>query len=186
MNAQSFNSMSRQIKREPYLKQRVLLQAYYYRIAADLETNMRQLPELPMSSLSYSPLRGISPDAERLASASASASRFSRFCRALYAVETERPVQRDALQHQLGIPDLPTRMCDPEILPAMCSSVQTACEKFPRTVATMAASQGVSLSDFTRLNERVKRDFLFRLRVQKECNKIGREDRMARSRKAGF
>jgi len=183
MNAQSFNSMSLQIKREPYLKQRILLQAYYYRIAADLEANTRTLPELPQS-LSYSSLR-IPPDAERLASASASASRFSRFCRALYAVEAERLNQREVLQNQLGIPDLPTRMCDPEILPAMCSSVQTACEKFPRAVATISASQGVSVADFTRLNDRVKRNLLFRLRVQKECNKIAREERESR-RSEGF
>ena len=183
MNSQTFNSMSHQIKREPYLKQRVLLQAYYYRIAADLESNTRTLPELPQS-LSYSSLR-ISPDAERLASASASASRFSRFCRALYAVEAERLAQRETLQNQLGIPDLPVRMCDPEILPAMCSSVQGACEKFPRTVATMAAAQGVSIGDFTRLNDRVRKDLFFRLRVQREVTKIGREERQARKQGGG-
>ena len=32
-----FNSMSHRIKNEPFLKRRVLLQAYFYRIAADLE-----------------------------------------------------------------------------------------------------------------------------------------------------
>lgn len=175
----AFNAMSQQIKREPYLKQRVLLQAYYYRIAADLEANTKNLPLLPSSLSVHSNLR-ISPDAERLASASANASRFSRFCRALYAVEGERLRQREILQNQLGIPDLPVRMCDPDILPAMCSSVQGACESFPRTVSSVAAAHGVSLSDFTRLNDKVRKDLFFRLRVQNECNKIDKEERVAR------
>ena len=179
MNPLTFNSMSLQIRREPYTKQRILLQAYYYRIAADLEANTRNMPELPQSLSLPASLR-ISVDAERLASASASASRFSRFCRALYAVEAERLRQRETLQTQLGIPDLPTRMCDPEILPAMCSSVQAACSTFPRAVADAVASHGVTMSDFARLNAKLRKDLLFRLRVQGECNKIEREERAAR------
>ena len=43
-----FNSMSHRIKSEPFLKRRVLLQAYFYRIAADLETNTKtSMPSVP-------------------------------------------------------------------------------------------------------------------------------------------
>ena len=179
MSPLAFNGMSKQIKREPYLKQRVLLQAYYYRIAADLETNTRAgLPDLPTMD-HFSGLK-FSPDAERLASSQQKASRFSRFCRALYAVEGERLRQRESLQNELGIPELPVRMCDPDILPAMCGSVRGACDAFPKQVSTIAAQHGVSTADFTRLNDKVRKDLFFRLLVQKECNKIEREERSSR------
>ena len=181
MNPLAFNSMSKQIRREPYLKQRVLLQAYYYRIAADLEANTRAgLPDLPSMDRGFPAGLRISPDAERLATSQQRASRFSRFCRALYAVEGERLRQRETLQNELGIPELPVRMCDPDILPAMCGSVRGACEAFPKQVSSIAQEHGVTMVDFTRLNDKVRKDLFFRMLVQRECNAIEREERQSR------
>jgi hypothetical protein len=52
---EDFNNMSVKLSDEPSLKQRILLQAYYYRIAADLEANIQPtqqiLPSIPNKNM---------------------------------------------------------------------------------------------------------------------------------------
>ena len=90
--------------------------------------------------------------------------------------------QREGLQHKLGIPNLPVRMCDPDMIPAMCGEVRAACQAFPAVVSTVASDCGVSLGDFNSLNLRLKKDPLFRLRVQQEIRKIDRKERKSKIR----
>ena len=182
-----FNSMSHRIKNEPFLKRRVLLQAYFYRIAADLESNTKSsMPSVP----SVLGGQGVGPRipvgegglSNKYRYLLYGASRFERFCHALYAVECERLRQREGLQHKLGIPNLPVRMCDPDMIPAMCGEVRAACQAFPAVVSTVASDCGVSLGDFNTLNLRLKKDPLFRLRVQQEIRKIDRKERKSKIR----
>lgn len=56
MSAEDFNEISNYLQRNPAAKARVLLQAYYYRISADLESNL----EPTLSRLSISPSRAAS------------------------------------------------------------------------------------------------------------------------------
>ena len=52
LTSEAFNGMSQRIKGEPFLKRRVLLQAYFYRIAADLESNTKSgMPTMPTTTL---------------------------------------------------------------------------------------------------------------------------------------
>ena len=97
-------------------------------------------------------------------------------------MECERLRQREALQDKLGIPSLPVRMCDPDLMPAMCSEVRCACEAFPNTISTVVGDCGVSLSDFHSLNRRWKRNPLFRYRVQREIDKIDKKERRSKLR----
>ena len=60
-------------------------------------------------------------------------SSFQRFCSALRNMEAERVRVRDKLKQGLNIADLPPRMCDPSIQPAMCSSIRDACHGFAKT-----------------------------------------------------
>ena len=183
-----FNSMSHRIKSEPFLKRRVLLQAYFYRIAADLETNTKtSMPSVP----SVLGDQGVTGPRIPVGEGGLSnkyryllygASRFERFCHALYAVECERLRQREGLQVKLGIPNLPVRMCDPDMLPAMCSEVRGACETFPAVVSAVAGDCGLSLGDFNALNVRLKKDPLFRFRVQQEISRIDRKERKSKIR----
>lgn len=51
MEIAAFNKLSNQIAKQASLKQKVVLQAYYYRIASDLEANTRRvMPILPTIS----------------------------------------------------------------------------------------------------------------------------------------
>ena len=183
-----FNSMSHRIKNEPFLKRRVLLQAYFYRIAADLETNTKTaMPSVP-SVLGGKPTVGPKiPIGEGGLSNKYryllyGASRFERFCHALYAVECERLRQREGLQNKLGIPNLPVRMCDPDMLPAMCQEVRGACAMFPAVVSTVTSDCGVSLGEFNQLNLRLKKDPLFRFRVHQEIQRIDKKERKSKIR----
>ena len=182
-----FNSMSHRIKNEPFLKRRVLLQAYFYRIAADLESNTKtSMPSVP-NVLGGEGVGSRIPVGEGGLSNKYryklyGASRFERFCHALYAVESERLRQREGLQDKLGIPNLPVRMCDPDMLPAMCGEVRAACEAFPAVVSTVAKDCGVSLADFNALNLRLKKDAIFRFRVQQEILRIDKKERKSKIR----
>lgn len=177
-----FNGMSQRIKGEPFLKRKVLLQAYFYRIAADLESNTKAgMPSMPTATTLRGPVgeAGVSNKYRYLLYG---ASRFERFCHALYAVECERLRQRESLQDKLGIPSLPVRMCDPDLLPAMCNDVRCACEAFPSVVSTVVGDCGVTLSDFYALNSRWKQNPVFRFRVQREIEKIDRRERRSKIR----
>jgi hypothetical protein len=179
-----FNGMSQRIKDEPFLKRRVLLQAYFYRIAADLETNTKTtMPTMPTNG--GTTLRGPVGDAgvsNKYRYLLYGASRFERFCHALYAVECERLRQREQLQDKLGITSLPVRMCDPDMLPAMCSDVRGACAAFPSVVNQVTSDCGVPLKDFYSLNNRWKRNPVFRFRVQREIESIDRRERRSKMR----
>lgn len=182
----TFNDLSSKLVTQPLLNHRVLLQAYYYKIAADLESNLCPiLPQLP--SVSNQPSIRVYP--EELSDYNSSDdthdipiidfkgkdTKFHRFCHAIRRVELERMHQRKLLQAELGINELPIRMCDPDICPAMCSQVQSACSEFPRIASKVVSQYGLRLDEFESLNLRTKNDFIFRLRVQHTINTIDKK-----------
>ena len=108
MSSETFNSISYRMKNDSFMKQRILLQAYFYRIAADLESNINATPLLPMSSTSHLRIPVNAGAGSRRAASGAGSknryllygsSRFERFCYALYEVEAERLRQREDLQY---------------------------------------------------------------------------------------
>jgi len=131
INVPLFNDLSRRISREPALKRKVLLQAYYYRLAADLDTMIGPpLPPLPptahgrsLSGTVVAPggypedsphmaagggMASLVPGAPPAAAATAAHinpadSEFTRFCRAVRTIEAERLKMRDVLKGELGV-----------------------------------------------------------------------------------
>ena len=60
MSATTFNTISRQLQTNSQLKSRVILQAYYYKISADLESNLQSsTPMLP--NMAKTPQKGRIP-----------------------------------------------------------------------------------------------------------------------------
>lgn len=118
----TFNSLSKKISDERTLKQRVLLQSYYYRyhryiyrpfslssntntmlklsrIAADLELNIRnQLPTLPAVSTAGGILKFSPISDDKYQAIKSSDSTLTRFCKTLRTIEYERLKLREALQ----------------------------------------------------------------------------------------
>jgi len=184
LETNTFNELSRKLVRNNSLRQRVLLQAYYYKIAADLESNISGLTASTSNMLPLFPsLSGTGSYATRPNTSPFNAqdspemsfgtdylkvrdTKFNRFCHAVRRIEHERLSQRTALQNDLKIKSLPPRMCDPDIFPAMCTTVQDACTRFPRTVQAVLSLYGLTTSEFEKLNLRTKKNFLFRIRVQ--------------------
>ena len=178
MNVQLFNDMSRKISREPSLKRKVLLQTYYYRIAADLESlTTGPIPSLPngrsltsTSVAAQSSSNGVSvpaviesqqPPPTTQAPSSVGVitvdSEFTRFCRALKTIEAERLKMRDMLQQDLGVKALPERMCDPDMRPVMCRQVQGACQTFPTVASKVIEYHGLPADRFDELYARTNR-----------------------------
>lgn len=57
LTVEEFNSISQQINSEKYLKRMIALQTYFYRIAGDLNANLKSSPPiLPTISLPASPM----------------------------------------------------------------------------------------------------------------------------------
>eukprot|EP00607_Mallomonas_marina_P008661 CAMPEP_0182424878 /NCGR_PEP_ID=MMETSP1167-20130531/11148_1 /TAXON_ID=2988 /ORGANISM="Mallomonas Sp, Strain CCMP3275" /LENGTH=207 /DNA_ID=CAMNT_0024605029 /DNA_START=378 /DNA_END=1001 /DNA_ORIENTATION=- len=170
LNVNSFNSLSRKITGDSSLRQRVLLQSYYYRIAADLEDNLKPqgLPILN-TNLGSTTTRDVYPGNAVM---DASNSKLYRFAQALRAVEDERLKQRNSIQEELRLPSLPNNMCDPASLPAMSRCIQTACAEFPKIALQIVTQYGLEPEDFNELDAKMKTDALFRFRVRKEVEKV--------------
>lgn len=176
LNVVDFNGLSRKIMKEPPLKQKVLLQAYFYRIAADLEANITptSLPTLN-ANLASSQKSGLvrlngesSPIVKDLDPA---ASKLTRFALALKTIEQERLFKRKELKAELGLPELPQNMCEPSIQSCMCKTIQTACQEFPKTAVQIISQYGFDSAEFNALDNKVKKDLLFRYRVNRELYK---------------
>jgi hypothetical protein len=78
-------------------------------------------------------------------------------------------------QRDLGIRNLPIRMCDPDIKPVMCKQVQAACETFPAIVSRVVDFYGLTTDEFTTLYDKSNSDTFFRMKVRREINKIEKE-----------
>lgn len=195
MTAASFNDISTSIQRIPQTKSRVLLQAYYYKIAADLQANL--LPSMPVlpsiakePSSKYSPAKLPHPDSEiSMGSAnpagldgpgivanepeSKEISRLTRFCSALKAIEHERLRHRDYIKNELKIDRLPSKMTDPDFLPAMSPVIQRASANFPKVAAIILGKYQMPVEEFNAMQVRVDKDPLFRMRVNREIKRLG-------------
>ena len=125
MEIGAFNKLSNLIAKQPSLKQKIILQAYYYRIASDLEANTRRaMPILPTISdsnrerqkgllkmpqiMTGKNIAGSEKDEKKLNTAAdmynafakpdSNDSKFDSFCKVLRNVELVRTRMRDHLK----------------------------------------------------------------------------------------
>eukprot|EP01041_Mallomonas_annulata_P007517 gene7517-15380_t len=168
LNVVAFNGLSRKIMENSPLKQRVLLQSYYYRIAADLEDNLRPLG-LPVINANL----GADGTALSLAGGNLAIdptkSKLYRFAQALRAIEDERLRQRNNLQN----------MCDVTNIPLMSKPIQNACADFPKCASQLVTQYGLETEEFNGLKEKMTKDPLFRFRVKREVSKVEKSKRGA-------
>jgi hypothetical protein len=180
----TFNTMSGDIDMKPQLKKRVLLQAYFYKIAADLESNIR--PVLPTLPDVHATQRGsynsyMMEDAYAGSGNDGSTRRRSRdpeltrFVKALRAVEIERLRLRTELQRELNVDYLPSTMCDPQTLPAMAKNIQRACVNFPQQALAVVGDYDIDAGRFEDLKTRMKRNLIFKAQVSQENSRVRRE-----------
>ena len=74
--------------------------------------------------------------------------------------------------------ELPVRMADPDIQPAMNQLIQRACQDFPKAAQIIIANHGFKTEDFNKLQEKVEKNFFFRYKVQREIKHLERKEKM--------
>lgn len=70
---------------------------------------------------------------------------------------------------------LPARMCDPDVFPAMTKEVQTACREFSSRAAVIVDRHGITPAEFESMQARLTKPGFFRMRVQNELKRLEKE-----------
>ena len=65
-------------------------------------------------------------------------------------------------------------MCDTSVVAAMSKQIQNACQEFPKAAAQIALQYGLESQDFNDLEEKMRKDSLFRYRVKREVVKVSK------------
>jgi len=72
---------------------------------------------------------------------------------------------------------LPPFICDANILPAMCSAVQSTCASFPKAAVTILNQHGLELSDYLELDKKMRTNQIMNYRVCKELERLDANDK---------
>jgi hypothetical protein len=186
----TFNTLSHSAAASPSLKKKILLQAYFYKIAADLESNLQPImPTLPDISApgqyslldnEFDELTGLTYDSRSMNNQPEP--EFKRFCKALNSIENERLRIRTELQRDLNLEYLPSTMCDPSTLPAMSKNVQRACAAFPNAASQVIQKNNLDLDRFNELKEKMN-NIIFKAKVEMEIRKLNKSSSQSNKNK---
>jgi hypothetical protein len=160
-----FNQVSRKVKADPLLRERVMEQAYLYRLAASLSADRVPLLE--------------DPAAEAMLAAH-KRRRTQIFARSLTQIEELRAEQIEQLKRALNVRALPTnfRVCDPNILPFLSPRIQNVCNAFPALAEDVVRKHGMNSDEFNDMLARTNRDPAFRYKVRKYTRKLQEGERL--------
>lgn len=177
-----FNAMSHFIQKTGSLKQKVLIQAYFYKIAADLNVNIgNTLPVIPLfrkkstsTDRDYSNEFDLTPSTAELDESKPITDNdmVERFAKAASSVEMMKSKLIEQLKSELGVNHLPTEMMNPEYLPAMSPLVQRAATEFNTASADIVNRNGLEVGQFFGMKDKMNRSFLFRWKVKNAISKV--------------
>lgn len=158
-----FNSLSREINADDAMRDRVMEQAYLYRIAATL--NMKRVPLLEDS------------DSQDLLKAHRR-KRVQMFARSISEIEELRNEQMAALINSLRIDRIPDglNICDPQVLPILSPKVRAVCEAFPMQAEQIVKKYGLNSDEFNAMLEETQTNPVFRWRVNQYMEKASAEE----------
>jgi len=176
MNVPQFNQLGREIMADEKLKEKVIEQAYLYRLAASMsDPKNRKYQLLTMSDETSNPLK-LAHRRHRL----------QMFAKSMVEIETLRQDQLDRLQKVL-LKKSPTidlnsiPLSNPAILPLLNPKVRAVCEAFPLQAEVIVKQYGLNSDEFNEMLEKTKSNPLFRWRVQQEVNSLNEEDSPVKS-----
>eukprot|EP00587_Corethron_hystrix_P008096 CAMPEP_0113315594 /NCGR_PEP_ID=MMETSP0010_2-20120614/11201_1 /TAXON_ID=216773 ORGANISM="Corethron hystrix, Strain 308" /NCGR_SAMPLE_ID=MMETSP0010_2 /ASSEMBLY_ACC=CAM_ASM_000155 /LENGTH=327 /DNA_ID=CAMNT_0000172129 /DNA_START=386 /DNA_END=1369 /DNA_ORIENTATION=- /assembly_acc=CAM_ASM_000155 len=152
LSVAQFNNISRKVAVDAELKERVMQQAYLYRVAAALKLEKVPLIEDPTSvELLNSHHR----------------QRAELFAQSLVEIEELRTDQTEALKRSLHIKDFPrgVSMCDPSILPLLSPKVKAVCNAFPLQAEEIVKKYGLNSDEFNKMLAETKSNPIFRSKV---------------------
>lgn len=151
MSIDRFNELGRQISMNDKLKDKVMEQAYLYRMAAMV--NLDQVP-LPTEE---GPDSGFQKDKIHL------------FCQSVRDIEKLRADQVERLKKSLHVVNFPASISisDPTLLPFLSPKVRAVVKAFPLQAEDVVRKNGLDSKEFNRMLQEVKSNPMFRWRVQK-------------------
>lgn len=159
MSIDRFNELGREISRDERLKEKVMEQAYLYRMAAMV--NLDQIPL--MSNDSANDNSGFHKDKVQL------------FCQSIQDIERLRSSQVDRLKKALHVDDFPASISisDPTLMPFLNPKVRAVVRAFPLQAEDVVKKNGLDSTEFNNMLQEVRSNPIFRWKVQKYLKQEG-------------
>jgi len=157
-----FNQLGREVMKDSLLKERVMEQAYLYRMTAALA-----MPRTPLLTSDETLLK------------SQRKHRIQMFAKATMEIEDLRKAQLDRLCRALKVDHLPEglQLSDPRVLAILNPKVRAVCEAFPLQAEEIVRKYGMNSEEFNGMLDGVKTDALMRWKVNSHIKKAGKKGR---------
>lgn len=159
MTIPQFNQLGREIMADEELKEKVMEQAYLYRLSSSLSIPDNRVPKIsdPKSSQLLNSHRR---------------RRIQMFARSITEIESLRKDQLDRLRRALQIRSLPegVKICDPKLMPLLHPKIRAVCEAFPLQAEDIVKKYGLNSDEFNEMLEQTKTNAGFRRKVENEMN----------------
>lgn len=154
LSVSQFNQLGREIKKNKSLREKVIEQAYLYRMAATI--NMDKIPIIQ------------DPNSKKLLQ-STKRRRVQMFVRSITEIEELRSEQMERLKRALNIDKLPSdiNLCDPNVLPLLNPKVKAVIEAFPLQAEVIVKKYGLNSDEFNQMLEETRGNPVFRWRVER-------------------
>lgn len=154
LSVTQFNQLGREIRKDKELKEKVMEQAYLYRMASAVK-----MDKMPLIQ---------DPDSKQLLK-STRRRRLQMFVKSITEIEELRTEQMARLNKALNIDKIPSNvnLCDPNVLPLLDSKVRSVIEAFPLQAEAIVKKYGLNSDEFNQMLEETKGNPVFRWRVQK-------------------
>jgi hypothetical protein len=196
MTVPEFNTLSREVSEDTELRARVMQQAYYYRVAAELSKSAAAFEEIPDfmkqqqqqqqqqqttakadgtpvaggagASSSPRPMPQVPP--KKLKSKPMT---IPAFAKVTHRIEALRQKQEKMLKRELKIEnmELPPGICGAAYSPLLNSKVRGICLNFPVEAQKVVEDYGVELGRFNAMLARADRNLILRWRVRRVLRK---------------
>lgn len=157
-----FNQLGREVMQNPPLKERVMEQAYLYRMTATLS-----MPRTPLLKADESFLK------------THRRHRVQMFASATMEIEELRKSQMEKLCRALKVDHLPKglQLSDPRVLAILSPKIRAVCEAFPLQAEEIVRKHGLDSDEFNKMLETVKSDAVMRWKVNRHIKKSGKGKR---------
>jgi len=163
MTVKQFNELGKQVGKNTALKEKVLEQAYLYRMTFTLD-DMDRIPLVE------------DPASEQMLK-STRKKRENMFCKSMQEIEQLRSDQMDKLKRSLNVQHLPEGVClsDPNVLPFLSPKVRAVVEAFPLQAEQIVRKYGLNSDEFNDMLSQTKGNPFFRHRVDKYMKEGGKK-----------
>eukprot|EP00554_Chaetoceros_debilis_P000645 CAMPEP_0194085736 /NCGR_PEP_ID=MMETSP0149-20130528/18599_1 /TAXON_ID=122233 /ORGANISM="Chaetoceros debilis, Strain MM31A-1" /LENGTH=544 /DNA_ID=CAMNT_0038768689 /DNA_START=189 /DNA_END=1820 /DNA_ORIENTATION=+ len=149
LSVSQFNQLGREVSKNSDLKEKVMEQAYLYRMASTIK-----MDKIPLIQ---------DPDSKQLLK-STRRRRVQMFVKSITEIEELREEQTSRLRRALKIDKLPSdlNLCDPNVLPLLSPKVRTVIEAFPLQAEEIVKKYGLNSDEFNQMLEETRGNPVFR------------------------